>query len=194
MKYNAVLSIKDVTTDSPADDPITLQEVKDYMRLEGFTDVEDSTSDELSDFDFDDDLINDLIPAAVELLEESCSLSLKPKTLEVVLTNLRGRIELPRGPIGEITEVLDSEGEAVDLDDIETVGNVWKFVRYPCWSDMVWTYEAGYGGADTPELPKAIKTDLLRLVTFMYLNRGDKERRAFSLQLASKYSRRTWLA
>jgi hypothetical protein len=189
LRYNAILSVNDITDDSDVGaEPITRQEVKDYLRLEGFTDLGESTSESLSDFDYDDDLIDDSIQAVREMFEQKCSFHLIPKTLEVVLCNGKGMIELP-GPVrGAITTLKNDEGDTIDTDLITVVGNKWKFLKCPTYHDMVATYEAGF-----IEVPKAIKLDLIRAAAYFYLNRGDKESFVFISQLASKHSRNVWL-
>lgn len=189
MKYNAILSISDVTDASDVgSEPITKQEVKDYLRLEGFTDLGESTSESLSDFDFDDDLIDDIIPAVRGLFEEACGFHLVPKVLEVVLCNGKGMQELP-GPVrGALTTLKDDEGEVIDTDLITVVGNHWKFLKCPKYHDMVATYDAGY-----ITVPKAIKTDLIRAAAYFYMNRGDKQSHLFVSQLARKYSRSSFI-
>lgn len=190
MNYNAVISIEDISNESgEITEPITVQEVKDYLRLEGFTDTDESTSESLSDFDFDDTLISEAITAVREMFELKCSLSLIPKTLQVVLTNLKGMIELPRGPISSVTGIVNSDGDAIDTDNIKTIGDQWKFLACPTYENMTVTYEAGY-----TTVPKGIKLDLLRAAAYYYMNRGAEVIQPFVSQLAKKYSRNTWLA
>jgi hypothetical protein len=196
VKYNAVISVDDVSTDSgEITYPITRQEFKDYARLEGFTDADESTTESLSDFDFDDDLIDDVIAAVTEMFELKCGLSLYPKTLESVLTNLQGMQELPRGPIGSADiSIVDCNGNDVAATSIKTVGGMWKFLKSPCYEDMAVTYEAGYGATGCPPVPKSIKIDLLRAAYYFYMNRGSEASKLFVSQLAAKHSRNTWLA
>lgn len=193
IRQHGIYSIKDVTTDSGAfDEPVTTQELKDYLRLEGFTDTNESTSDSLSDFDYDDDLIDEIITAARESMEQYSGIILVPKTIEVVFSNEKGRIELP-GPVGEISEALDDCGNGITLTDLKLVGNVWKYVKWPCYRDMVWTYAAGYGTDDLPALPKAIKLDIMRLAAYLYIHRGDDPAiQVYASQLAKKYKRNPW--
>jgi hypothetical protein len=182
MNYNAVISVEDVTDDSGViTEPVSLTEVKNYMRLDGFVDDGESTFDD----DFDDSLLEIMIPAARQYFEESCGLSLIRKTFEAVLVNLCGRIEIPYGPIVSVTTLLDSEG--VEITDYVTTGNMWKNLISPCYKDMTITYEAGY-----ETIPPAMKLDLLRLIVYMYENRGeDSNIKEFSSQLTSKWSRKT---
>lgn len=185
MNYNAIINITE-TADNITE-PITVQEVKDYLRLEGFTDTDESTSESLSDFDFDDTLIGEAITAVREMFEVKCSLSLVPKTLDVVLTNLKGMVQLPRGPVTLVTGIVNSEGDAIDTDLITVVGS--KYLKSPTYENMTVTYDVGY-----TEVPKAIKLDLLRAAAYYYMNRGMESVPVFVSQLASKYSRNTWLA
>lgn len=190
MNYNLVTSVKDKTV-SPASEPVTVAEIKQYMRLEGFVDANDSSADSLSDFDFDDTLIGELIVAARESMEEHTGLSLKEKDLEAIITNLCGRIEIPYGPIRSITTLTDSDGTAITT--YKTAGNMWYILISPTYQDMVLNYTAGYG--TTFPLPKAIKIDLMRLVTYMYMYRGDEQKiEHYCSQLAGKYSRKTIIA
>lgn len=187
--YNAVVSVQDVTDESDiGNEPVTLQEVKDYLRLEGFVDVDASTADDLSNFNFDDDLIEDIIiPGSRQLIEEKAGISLIPKTLEAVLTNLCGMIEIPFGPVRSVTSLFDSETTEIVSDNYTIVGNHWKYLKNPCYKHLVITYEAGY-----VTLPAALKLDLLRLCAYMYENRGDDASiQSFASQIASKYSRNT---
>lgn len=188
MNFNAIISVNDVSNESgPIIEPVTLQEVKDYLRLDGYTDVNESTSDELSEFDFDDTLIEQMITACRELMEQKSGLSLVPHTWEAVITNLCGMIELPYGPVISITSLFDSQTSEITSDRYKIIGNKWKYLAYPCYSNMIITYEAGY-----EVLPKAIKLDLLRLVAYMYENRGDDPKiAAFASQLVRSYSRKT---
>lgn len=186
MKYNAVLSVLESGLGA---EPITGTELKNYLRLEGFTDSDESTSESLSDFDFDDSLITDIITAARQAMEKGTGISLVTKTIAAAITNLRGRIEIPYGPVGTISSLVDSDGDAIVTDDYTVVGNEWKFLVSPCYQDMVITYTAGYS-----TLPKAIKIDLLRLAGYMFINRGDDQGiQKFTSQLAKKYSRNTFL-
>lgn len=188
MNYNAVLSVRDVTDSSgPITEPVTLVAMKNYLRLMGFVDVDQSPSTDLADFDFDDELLSDMITAARELIEEKSGLSIVTHTWEAWLVNLSGRIELPYGPVISITSVTDANGSALTY---ATVGNLWKYLKSPLQKDIKVTYTAGYGDVLTADLPRAIKIDIMRLVTYMYTHRGDDPKiEDFCSQMASKYAR-----
>ena len=193
MKLNAIHSISDVTTESgPFEEPVAIEELKEYLRLGGFVDTDESTSDDISEFDFDDEIIADINQAARELMEQYTGITLIPKTLEVVVSNGKGRQELP-GPVGEITEALDYNGDEIDLDDITLVGNTWKYIKCPKYEEMTITYTAGYGNDDLPQIPKAIKVDIMRLAAYLYIHRGDDPAiQVYASQLARKYKRNLW--
>lgn len=144
-------------------------------------------------FQFDDALITDLIKTARESFEQYCGLSLVPKTIEAMITNECGGQEIGRGPVNSITSIEDEDGEAFETDEIEVTGVQWKRLRNPRQRNMKITYEAGY-----TTIPKPIKTDLLRLIAYLYENRGENaegkfasSNNSFVSQLASKYSRNT---
>lgn len=188
MNYNAIISVQDVTDESGVfEEPVSVDEMKDYLRLEGYVDLDESTSDDLSNFDFDDMLIAELIKAGRQLMEEKAGISILPKTIEAVITNLCGMIELPYGPITSITTLLDCEGTEITSVSYRVIGNNRRYLAYPCYANMTITYETGF-----ESLPKGIKIDLMRLVAYMYENRGDDPSiAAFASQLVKSYSRKT---
>lgn len=191
MNYNAVISWEDVTDESGVyEEPVSIDEMKDYLRLEGYTDFDESTSDDLSDFDFDDPLIADLIKASREAIEEGARISILPKTIEAVITNLCGMIEIPVGPVGEIISLIDENGTEITSDNYKIIGNKWKYLAWPCSCNLTITYETGY-----EKLPTPLKIDIMRLCAYMYENRGeDSNIQRYASQLAGKYSRDGWIA
>jgi uncharacterized phiE125 gp8 family phage protein len=189
MNYNDIISIEDVTDESGVfEEPVSLDEMKDYLRLEGYTDNDESTSDDLSDFDFDDRLITDLIRAGREKFEGLTNTVLLPKTLEVVFTNLCGMIELP-GPFTELITLVDEDDTEILAANYKLIGNKWKLLKSPCYKNMTATLTAGY-----TELPYGLKIDIMRLVAYMYENRGeDASINRFASQLAGRYARGGWI-
>lgn len=170
-------------------EPVTKEELKDYLRLEGFTDDDESPAEALSDFDFDDNLIDDILPAAREYIEEACGLSLIRKTIKAMVTNLVGGQEIRKGPVISITKLEDSNGDEILSTGYKVLGNQWKRLITPLQRDMTITYEAGYS-----TVPAAIKIDIVRLSAWLYVNRGDVDgAKEMALKLASKHSRNTWL-
>lgn len=140
-------------------------------------------------FTNDDDLLREMITAARELIEEKSGLSLVFHTWEAWLTNLCGMQEIPYGPIIGSPVVKDSLGNTLTFT---VAGNLWKYLLSPMYKNIVLTYNAGYGDVLTAPLPKAIKMDIMRVVAYMYENRGeDAKISEFVWQLSSKYSRNT---
>jgi hypothetical protein len=83
MLYNLLIDWEDQTNESGLTEPVTVQEVKNYLRLEGFIDSSESISSEFND---DDVLIANLITSARERLEEFTGLSFIPKTWQIEFT------------------------------------------------------------------------------------------------------------
>lgn len=190
MNYNAVISAINLSAESGEIALLVpLTEMKDYLRLQGFVDSDSSPSTDLGDFDFDDNLITDMILGAAELIEEKAGISLTPRTMQAVITNLCGMIEIPYGPVTSITSLYDSSAAEILSTSYTTVGNHWKFLKSPLQKDMTITYEAGY-----TDLPRGIKIDIMDLVCAMYMNHEtpgtiDIDDKCF--KMVSKYSRRT---
>ena len=191
MNYNAVISA--IPTGSESGEiplVVSLEEMKNYLRLQGFVDSDESPSTDLGNFDFDDDLITEMIYGSQELISEKAGISLYPREMEAVLINLCGMIEIPFGPVISITSLVDSVGALLTP---VVIGNHWKFLESPCQKNMTMIYEAGY-----VDLPKAIKLDVMRLAAYLYENRGEQSEQKFAstsdefvFQLVSKYSRMT---
>lgn len=191
MANNFIYDIKDITTESnDPSEPVTLQEMKDYLRLEGFTDTDESTTDSLSDFDFDNTLITNMIVAARKKIERFCGVSLVFHSWKVLLTNECGDIELPYGPVQDLTSITYKSGDAVDADVIETRGFDFLHLEEPKSDKMIVIYDAGY--EDCPEeLALAIK----QMVGHWYENRVVGEIPAIAYETMMPYKRSwTWFA
>jgi uncharacterized phiE125 gp8 family phage protein len=174
--YNFIRDIQFTSESSPGlVEPVTLAEVKNYMRLEGFTDELASTSD--VSFETDDDLLEILITASRERLEKYTNLSFVPKEFRVVLTNGAGYQELPYGPIGDVTGIYEESDDDYSTNivaDAVFVGNEFKQLKTPNYCNMTIDYSAGYGRGDTPPLPKALKLAIMADVLYHYEHRGDE--------------------
>jgi len=162
--YNIILDTKDISdvSDGVAE-PVSLQEMKDYLRLEGLEGVGD-------DFDFDDEKIEEFITTARQTLEETLGISIVDHTYQATgVTNQAGYIQLRYGPVKEITEVLNEDDDAYESDDIKRVGD---YLKKPCDCNMTVTYTAGW---DTGKLPKPLVTEIKRMVAYMYEHLGDED-------------------
>jgi uncharacterized phiE125 gp8 family phage protein len=196
-KYNLIISVKDITDESGITEPVTVDEVKNYIRLEGFIDVDES---EATPFTEDDDLIEDLITSARERLEKELGISIVTKTLRATFTNLCGMIEIPYGPVISVTTLTDEDATEIDEDDYTLIGDDYQLLKSPCYENMQMTYEAGF-----TTVPKAIKQAILIEVAYRFINRGeelnqgsitadDKGICRAAKVVAAPFKRTTWLA
>ena len=156
MPINAIISISEATTGYPVDEPVTLAECKQYMKI---------------DYDEDDELITEMITAAREELEKFTGLSFIPKLLTVQLRNECGGIEVPYGPVYDIDVNLltDYQGEVINPTLINITGTDFKFIDTPLTNFIQAQYYAGYD-----VLPTALKLAWKAQVMFMYENRGEQ--------------------
>ena len=187
MLYNLLIDWEDQTNESGITEPVTVEEVKNYLRLEGFIDNSESISSEFND---DDLLIAILIRSARERLEEYTGLSLIPKTWEIEFTNLAGNFEIPFGPVNQINTVLDDEGDSISTEDFD-ISNSGRIFKTPLYENMVMNYDAGY-----TTIPKGLKDAMLKEIAYRYINRGDENVDGMSREamvLASKYKTDNWI-
>lgn len=165
--YNHIPVTTDITAESDVvNEPVTLAEMKNYLRLEGFIDDNDST--DIDEFTDDDNLILDMITMSRQSLEEMLGVSIVTHSWEATVTNLAGMVQLRYGPVTSITSLVDSEGDAYDITDEDIVKLIGDYLKCPNDCDMVVQYEAGY-----TTVPKAIKIEIMRMVAYQYENRGD---------------------
>lgn len=187
-KYNLLIDWEDVTGDSGVyEEPVSISEAKDYLRLEGFVDDEDSPS---SDFDDDDRFLSEMITSARHRLEMWTGLSFIPKTFEIECTNLAGNYKLPFGPVTSITSVTNTDDTSLDYTTTRNLSRL----KTPLQENIIVTYEAGY-----TDLPKALKQAILMEVAYRYEHRGeefdDKGICQAALNVAAPYKEvDTWLA
>lgn len=139
--YNSVLS-----TDLPdGTEPLTLQEAKDWCKIEQ---------------DTDDVIITALITAARRMCETYSCIGFINREVTAVVSNFNGGFWLPYGPVtGDPTAVNTDES---DLDITYELGQV------TTTGQMQVTYQAGY-----VTLPEDLKTALKCQVLFLYENRGE---------------------
>lgn len=151
---NTVLAVKFDSAFYPYDtEPVTLQEVKDYAKI---------------DYDDDDTLITALITEAREQLEKYTGLAFIIKTMTCQLQNDCGDIEIPYGPIyGELdpTLITDYDGNEISIQtyglDYLSIRTKASFIQIICST----------GFEDCPE---SLKTAIKAQVFFMYENRGER--------------------
>ena len=138
--YNVVLR---VSFSDEGDEPVTLQEAKDWCRI----DVADN-----------DTLITSLIKAARAICENHANLSFIKRTVTAKIKNGLGDFIAPYGPVISVTSAKDS-------DNIDIIG-----FNFDCayTGNVTVTYEAGYEA-----LPQNLKTAILNQIAWMEQNRGD---------------------
>lgn len=165
--YNIIQDTVDISDESgPVEEPVTLAEIKNYLRLNGFVDDNDSTP--IDDFNDDDVLIQELITTARQTLEVRLNISIVNHTWRATgVTNHAGNVQLKYGPVKEIAEILDSNDEAYEISAIKNRGD---FLAKPCDSNMTVKYTAGF-----ENVPSPIVTEIKRMVAYMYENRGDTD-------------------
>lgn len=175
MNYNLIKDTLDISNESgPVTEPVSLEEMKNYLRQEGFIDDDDSTA--ITDFEDDDTMIEELISGNRETLEELLNVSIVSHSWRAVgATNLAGNVQLKYAPVSyknsgsiTITSILDSEGEAYDESDADVVRLVGNFLKFPNDCDMTIEYDVV-----VIDVPKTIKTEIMRMVAYQYENRGD---------------------
>ena len=145
--------VRDITTVvAPTATIVTLQQAKDYLRV---------------DYSEDDTLIQSLIDAARIRLEQYAGVAMTPRTLKVV-AYVDEFIELPYAPINTISLVEywdNTNWVSVQLGNYNVLGDTYKKVYFtsPFMSEFRFTYTCGY--ATTPD---SMKTALLKMVADLY--------------------------
>lgn len=180
-----------ITTDA-SDEPLSLQETKDYLRLDSQT---------------DDTIVRSFLINARQFVEEYLGRSLITKTykysmdyveeLDIPLwegtkvgpdmTIRRRYVTLPRPPLIAVTSITafdDSDTGTVFSTDKYYVDNQREQGRVILRNGETWptalrvanaieiVYTAGYG-ADPTDVPEPIRLAMLQYITYMYENRGD---------------------
>jgi hypothetical protein len=166
MKINQIINVEITSGESPpVSEPVGLQEMKDYLRLEGYVTNEDSPSD---DFTFDDDLIEAMISEARQWVEAKTWVHVIPKTIEVSARCEAGYLEFP-GPVTSDISLSDLDGNAIT--DARWLGTRFpKLISTHC-APLTATYNVGYSGNSPKWVTDAIKA----YVAWAYENRGDEE-------------------
>lgn len=172
---NLLLDIKDVTTESMLPiEPVSLQEMKDFLRLEGFGDPESGSM--TSDFDFDDLLIESMITAARKKAEAFCGISIVFHSWKVLLTNRGGDSDLPYGPIQSVTSIVDKNGN--DVTTYKLRGFNFQFLESPKQELLTLEYDAGYD-----DVPEEIVLAIKQMVWYWYNVRGTIDASTFGVNV-----------
>ena len=188
---NLLYDYKDVTTESNVpDEPVTLQEMKDYLRLEGFVDIDESTTESISYFLFDDTLIQNMITAARRKAEDYCGISIVFHTWQVLFKNEAGDFELPYGPVQEIISVTDADDNVLDTDSYDFRGLNFKHLVSPKQDYLTVEYDAGY-----EDCPEGIRLAIKQMVAYWYDKRAVGSAPELALTTLAEFKQAwTWLA
>lgn len=179
-----LISDIDISTDDDVYDIVSVEEFKAYARIEGWTESP------ATEFEFDDVLIADLITSCRKHLEKLCNVSLVPHEISALITNGFG-IYLPFSPIDEVTEILDDQGNSIDLSgtNFKLIGVSEKILKLPLGCDMKVTYSTLALNDERAAI------DIKRMVYYLYENRGDTpDKAAEQLSLVLSYSRKSPVA
>lgn len=153
MAYNNILDFTN-TEIAYVNGPITVQQAKDYCRVQNTTTGQD-------------ELFALWIRAARTKIENYTGLSLIPRNIVCILTNPQGNIELPFGPVTGTPTFIGTQGET---QSITTQGLNFPYVPLPFEYSKV-SYTAGYAdGAVPDELQQA----MLAQISYWWENRGDQ--------------------
>lgn len=168
--YNAVLSTIRIVADD-VEEPIELEEAKTYLLV--------TYSDR-------DQQINNLIKTCRKALEDHKEVSIVTNTITAILNNGIGGIQLPYGPVTEVTEMKDFDENILTSDQYILKD---YSITHPRYNFLTVTYTAGYT-EDNP-VPLTIKHELLELIGWVFFNKGTISE---GLKRISAYhSRKTWL-
>lgn len=181
MLRNRIIDIKVETAGVMVTEPVSLEDAKNFLKI---------------GFDDDNLLIQRLIIASRELLENQLNLSIVKKNVQLLFSHDGCNLyPLAVGPIGVITEAKFSYHYPDDLvittENYKIIGMEFKSFK---GSAGYWTlkYDAGY-----TEVPQAISQGILKQVAWMYENRGDMTSvgtiNPDVLYLLSAYNKNTWI-
>lgn len=171
MRYRSLRRLTD-----PASEPLTLAETKSHLRLEH------------SD---DDTLVNTLIQAAREFVEEYLDQTLITTQWEMSFDKFPAEIELPRPPASTASGYTsvsltynDDNGNVITLPtsdyrvDNKSIPGVLRPKYAESWpayrldhNSITVTWYAGYG-ENGSDVPRRIRHAMLMLITHLYENRS----------------------
>jgi hypothetical protein len=146
VSYNQIL---DVQRGAVNTEPVTLNELKEWAKVDGSA---------------DDAILTALIIAAREMCEKYTGVNFVQRQVTVLFNNVNGGTYLPYGPVGTITGVYDEDNNSIDY---VAKGVEFKAVVSPR-SALKAIYQGGYS-----TLPETLKTAVKAQALFLYENRGE---------------------
>lgn len=142
----------EVTTDLVAE-PVAVTEAKAWMKI---------------NFDTDDLIIDDLIVTARKILEGFTGLSFGSKTITAYMCIENKWLDLPYGPVNAITSITRIDG--IGSTDVLVAGSDYELVGRRVIMNQSGEFKIIYTTAFT--VPESLRTDIKKLVAYMYQNRG----------------------
>lgn len=156
VSYNQVTQV----TKAPVEDePLTLNEVKEWCKVENSS---------------DDAILTALITAAREICEQYTGVAFVEREISCWLNNYNGSTYLPYGPIKSVAHVYDENLTEVDF----TLRNTdYGFAQINTPRQILKVEYTGgyYNGKANDTLPEALRTALKCQVLYLYENRGDAQ-------------------
>ena len=152
--YNTLLDVKFVEGSSAPLEFITLQEAKDWMKL---------------DLPDDDAIVLDLITTCREIVEAFLNISLIPRTVIATIDNSNGNFYLPYGPVNSLISIQDIDGNDITTDNYKLQLEDFKRLAFPYLNYIRLEYTAGYS-----IVPHKIKKGIMQQILYMYQHRGDE--------------------
>jgi len=153
---------------APALEPVTLTEAKLHLRLR-------TTPWEALNYTTEDNLLNDLIETARQVVEDYTHRALVNQTWVGYLDSFPACVRLPRPPFQSVTSIT-VEGTAFtdfyeSAEGILTPTDTWPLLSSDPGADpIVITWVAGYG-ATADDVPKPLRQAILLLISHLYSNR-----------------------
>lgn len=165
---NAVVDVVvEEITDPVLVEPVTLQEMKDYLRI--------SITE-------DDTVISQMITEARQWIEKRCGVLLIQRNVTAIV-EVMNSIYLPYGPISKASVVVNNQYDEL-IDDPALSGLDGGFIALNGYGMFTVTYLGGY-----TDCPQALKQALKAAVAFNYENRGDeldKSRKPYAMEAKAK--------
>jgi uncharacterized phiE125 gp8 family phage protein len=135
---------------SPSTPAVTLAEIKSDLKI---------------DYTDEDTFITELITLCQSRVESYTGVSCGTRSVQAILNNHEGWMEIPYGPVQSITSAVDKEGnDLIATGELVTSGIAFLKIECPRSTYINITYVAGYGGGTltyTPlDLMKAIRLEV----------------------------------
>jgi uncharacterized phiE125 gp8 family phage protein len=163
---NKIISVSEDFESGGPTEPATLQEVKQYLRTQGFTADDDSGE---SEFDYDDDLLTDMITEGRLWVEKFTNIYVVPREITLVLLNQGGNLKFP-GPVTSAIVLTDRYDETIDADSYDFIGADYPVLETVFDERTTAVFNAGYAPEDVPTW---VKRAILAYIAFHYEHRGD---------------------